>query len=172
MINVYLSRQKYNFISWAIRKVTNSLVSHTIIHPENWLIVLHATGSGFHASYAPKIINHSDIVYSFKFLFDAMDELKSLLPKLEAKYDFGAIFGFLLFLILKAFGVKTKNWFAKKNALYCSEVLFVLLEKCVESGKLPYMLLKGHTRELFSPEDAYIVMESNPAYFERTTKSV
>ena len=164
---IYLTTHSGDPISWAIRKFTNSKVSHTALKDPERDIVLHATASGLHFTYLKKFLKSDKIVYKFKIKDTRIIKpYLKMMKLLERSYDFGAILGFIPFLFAKKYGFKLPNYFGSKSYLFCSETFYVFLKYCVKEGIMDKKILKGYKRELFSPEDAYQLMKKFPEYFE------
>lgn len=174
MITIYLTKNNI-FTSWAIRFFTNSTVSHTAIGDIERNLVLHATSDGLHFSHKNHFFKKYTVVKHFKFLpsqegtptyEDTKECFLKMLELLETPFDFKALIGFIPYIILKKLKKENaKNWLGKRNALFCSEAFFIFIQSCIKKGIITEDILKGYSREEFSPEDALTLMSNNTGYF-------
>jgi len=168
-MKIYLSSGT-GLVSWAIKKFTNSDVSHLMLsdYEDDREVVLHATAKGLHYSPKEYILEHYDVRHIFDFKLKGHIPKKNfirLLQYIGSEYDYKSIFGFALMLILRSVGFKkARNWFGNKNLFFCSEVFAVLFKWNHEDALCPDFI-GGFGREEFSPENAKQIMLGNPSYF-------
>lgn len=123
-------------ISWLIRKVTRSKVSHAWVtfrdETLNKTVVMHATRMGFHLEPWVMFVKHNDIKAQFTCTLDLLPGAQYMADWLGTKYDFKSIVGFVWIWIASWFKRKVKNPVRDTSKMVCSEAMTILIQKaCV-----------------------------------------
>jgi len=167
MIAIVLSRPKScSPISWAIRKITNSDVSHASIHfshiggpfSTGYRWVLESTGSGVNLVAAERWDNHNKLMYAFRIRDDVMGPkaLYIIFRELGAEYDFAGIGRFCAYLVLEKVNKRLARMCVPDtpDKMFCSEVVaryLHLLDGMLRNDS--FEPVKNLLPDLTSPED-------------------
>ncbi len=127
VIRVGFSTRRRNILSWFIRKVTKSPVSHT------WLLL---EGSFFghdmvleagHQGYMPipyEVFSRTCDVVAIKTPKYSLEEgVVQQIPEIGSDYDYPGLFGGFFVMLGRWLRVKVKNPFQSSKALFCSEAI-------------------------------------------------
>lgn len=148
MITIGFSRSS-TLVSWAIRKVTCSQVSHCfVVHRVLGVeCALEATSSGFRAVPMSVFSEDNQIVDIVSVEADGFDDEPILGAMLGHPYDFLGLFGFLWVMLGRSLGMRWSNPARGPSKLFCSEAVVMVLA----AGGVPGSSLLEP--EQCSPED-------------------
>ena len=164
-MRIFLATDQTSLVSWAIRKASNSDVSHVAIEDISRPLIFHSNAKGVHLIHEKKF-DFTHIKYAFQFIPEVThpelvkEAYYECLELLATDYDYWAIVGFALHLM----GITKDNPFCDSSKNFCSELLWVFLDACVQKQVIPN-ILKDYARELFSPEDAKELMRKHLEFF-------
>jgi hypothetical protein len=122
------SNSPNNPVSWLIRVITDSYVSHTAFAIEilGIPLVLEATWKGVEFTPFPNWLEHNRLVESYEV--EVSDEVvKASILTLDAAYDVVGLLGYLPVLIGRSLGLLWRNPLASPRATVCSELVYRLL---------------------------------------------
>lgn len=153
MIRVGFSTSK-NVVSWAIRKLTRSHVSHCFFIANLWgtECVLQAAELGFVALPLTEFLKGHQIITIYGLALEDTPTMQHALSLLGKPYDFLGLFGFLWVLLGRKLGRAWKNPVHSEGQLFCSEAIVRVLQKANYPGA---SLLDP---ERTSPQDLLVFM--------------
>jgi hypothetical protein len=137
-------------LSWAIKRLTRSDVSHVAVEFRNGDL-LHAWTTGVKILRPDNFPKYEKMLYSYELIVDYDKEffIEQELRKLEGKwYDYSAIAGFVIKYVAKLFGRDINNPWGFDNSFYCSEIVYYILQM------IDVDLVANYHRETFDPETA------------------
>jgi hypothetical protein len=145
----------FNPVSWLIRKITKSQVSHA------WMLyrdddfdldmVMEAHELGFRLLPYDKFLKHNRVVELVAADCDLAPGLRMLAHSLGDSYDYGGLLGMSFVLIGRWFKRKWRNPFSSPRLRFCSEALVQALqasgsgkaEDLIPEGTSPQMLMEA-----------------------------
>jgi hypothetical protein len=166
MIAVVLSRPRERaFISWAIRKLTHSDVSHASIHFTSdggvlgrriWVFESTAHGLGLHLG--ERWDKHNDALYKMEIKDEPLGQraLAIGMRELGSEYDFGGIGRFACYLFMRKFSASLAESVVRDtpNRMFCSEaVLRIVHVMDALSNDDSFAQTRSWRPDLTSPED-------------------
>jgi hypothetical protein len=119
-------------VSWLIRKVTKSVVSHTffLYYDESFkaFMVMEAADVGFRIVGWDKFNNTNNVISIWTPSQSIESGFIGISSHLGDSYDYPGLFGNLLVKLQKALRLKPKNWLASKRTMVCSESVVRVLQ--------------------------------------------
>jgi len=127
-VTVLFSNSPNNPVSWLIRTITDSFVSHTafVVDIFGIPLVLEATWKGVEFTPFPNWLEHNRLIESY----DAdvpTEAVKAAILTLDAAYDVVGLLGYLPVLVGRSLGLLWRNPLASPKATVCSELVYRLL---------------------------------------------
>ena len=150
-----------NPISWLIKKLTKSQVSHAYLRFDilDSTLVIQSNHKGVEVDDYRRFTTQAVIVKEFRLAVPTLEQNKMLsfaIKQIDKPYDFKAMGGFLWVILNGFVGRKIKNPFRDKSAFYCSELALMALKEINFSG------VENLDRELISPEALMEFLEKHP----------
>ncbi len=135
MIRVGFSTSS-NPVSWAIRRLTSSEVSHCFFIADLWGVacVLEATERGFVASPVSEFSKAHRIMTVCDLELEDAPTMQQAVEILGRPYDFLGLVGFLWVLLGRKLGQPWKNPARSEDRLFCSEAIVRVLQKVKYPG--------------------------------------
>lgn len=145
-------------VSWAIRRLTRSEVSHCFFIADLWGVacVLEATERGFVASPVSEFSKAHRIVTVCDLEVEDAPTLQQAVELLGRPYDFLGLAGFLWVLLGRKLGRSWSNPARSEQRLFCSEAIVRVLHK-IEYPGATYL-----DPEQVSPQDLLVFLRRSP----------
>lgn len=150
--------KRNSFVSWLIRFMTSSNVSHVSIHftgvESNWMV--DSTGQGVKPGWWNYFKSKNTIVKTFGIINIEKELLENVVDNaldkmVGRKYDYFSLLGFgISIIVYKIFRKKIKNIFGSSKLYFCSEFILRVSKTIEEQTKVK--IYEGNF-ELTSPND-------------------
>lgn len=135
-----------SFVSWCIRKMTKSRVSHCSVaffdETLDRIMVLEATKDGFRVVTDDAFEEKNHVLYSVQPYHSLKDGLRAAVRWLGTHYDYAGLLGMSVVLLGRALKRRWRNPFRSSRQQFCSEAVVRVLQ----ASKYP-------RSETLSPDD-------------------
>jgi len=148
-----------SFTSWMIRKFTRSKASHVSLRfggeESNWMVDSSGKHGGVQPGWWPSFVKKNKVIAIYEINTDKEKEMEALLDRglhraIDKSYDYLAVLGFAIQIILGTVNIKVSNFLGSKDALFCSE--FILKFSQVMERHIGIKIYEGELEEITPQE--------------------
>lgn len=159
MVRIGFSTHHHNPLSWLIRTITGSDVSHAWLLLDDSVyglqLVMEATEGGFRLIPFETFRRSNEVVYLFNPAQSLEAGARQYVNKVGSGYDYAGLFGTIFVLIGRWFHKRIRNPFRSTTVMFCSEAVVDVMQA---SG---YPGTSGMDPDSVTPEDLLKFLRSD-----------